>query len=1792
MAAAMILILLLTVMMRASAQYPNILNYEYSTFGQCLSDADCASLVTVNASLVDLGLTCNAATSRCEVIGDFAIPPDFSIRCQNFSISTISYPSIAPASNAQFIDGIVVVTVSFNGAINYEGLLRLYSVEPSFAASPPDITDTSYIQQQYVNYPTTTYIFRRLAPNAAGDGLNTTDGTVNEYYAVRYFDIAGCSSQPPLVKVRQLQNGTGMTPDYPGTLTLNSLGIAIFNSAQFTIRTTFADGSPSAGRLQSYAFNISSWGGLSTTNNDPFDVGTRRLFCQLFEGGGKLMQTKTCDVFDVYSNTTCMIQFPPFSPGTLVIPVQQLSYFVGYYYIECGFGYSIKRTVAAGNTTKVVRYLLQNSKGAYEGITFGQSLLNIRPPVGAQYDRPGFLPSSTPGYLQYTALLPGMINTRLVNDTSTGLTFSYVNYTTSPVVNVYASPSHQTVPLNHLCLNGSVTGATVVLDYSNFSFTSTFHPADVELFYLDVMTTYLLNTTGQVALAILKTATFTIQKPGVYCAALSANLLDGLFSRPYLYSCFQVSTPVAALTQISAEVLPPANFVSAYPYLNYAGFGSIIATQVYVDLPSTMYVPSTGYELKLVVLRMSSDPDDLAQLQLFDGLEEDVFTDPMTSFPITYYYSITDAGNGYDLYERIHEFQYQAEGPDSIYYNIASEVLSESVNVGIQIVEDIDYFVNVTQPFVQYQCTLSMVLNFISQPALYNIVDVNPATCPDQYGLMTVYVRGADPVAFDNPQFVAQDGHQQPFQNPAVYYQVWTNNATGDVLQSSLNSNRFAAPQNVGIKVQSYANDGQVATTVVFSTSDVPEGSTVITYLPELPTCTNNNTQYVFLEYLIGGVVTAGNVTYWQPAAVLAAELYTPNVASFDLPRDCPLLGNMTEYDVYNLCQPQPPAVAPSMCIPGCDKLPIVYVGTQTLGTQGGTFLALDDETWWEAVVWTPSDVFDTETGRFVYCRVALSIQVQVPKPPIVLFSRLRRVIGVGNIPCQGANCYVVTMTRIIDPTYVDAYPAALFTLTTSPATLTTRAGVFATPAIGPDDRYVDIDAIYQVTISWPGVFCEATYTYAPLARGPLIQVVDTTRSSCASATGQATLYVRYDDPDTGITASRGVCMYWPNRDVAPPATSSLQQYFYFLLPPNAPSSYVIPDGTVAFAGETEFDDVRAGAHTILIYECGVNGLGCSPSFNCESLLPVPTTLVLSPNNDDVDPNNDLAYQIFNFNVSNLMIAGGGIQIEATFTPAACYGDSNAITYVISDNLGEDGRGFPPYVGTLYEPVTGNVLYNSPSCFQGGINYTSTVPLVVGTRVTLFSFNVVIPTGPAFGLRFDGNYTLVIMSCLSKCLQTSNTFIQMPQPFDIGITVVNATCATGTGGSPGLVREDISGGNPFPEGYFPPFSYAGTPNGQASTIVRQQIYKLEYITPTSGPGYVQQNLGIVRQPGFYSLRVTDSQNCTAVRNYTVYSPAPLTISYANASQACASSTSSTVTLVVSGGMCPCRPLEALSTNVTSDTNLTLEFFNSLGRPLSIRVIDSYGCVSAPILTTPPKPAPVAVAILTTLACASRADGTATVVTNATNPICKWAVDRGSVNLATTACTLTGLLGGTQVSVQVSDSIGCSGTATSEIISTPPILIHQLVRTTLGEFGGPCIENITVLVTGGIAAPYILSLNPTPTSNASIVTVSTNTSLFTVVNACRDVVYVIIAIQASINCPASINSVDPEYGFGNDPLGVIPVGMDDFVTVSIYLHHSNRTRADQTTSPLVTVASILVPIFVVLICAAAAFLSSL
>jgi hypothetical protein len=1788
----LLLLLMIHLITFASAQFPNILSFSYGTFGQCTSDADCNVNLSLNGTLANLNLHCDPGSSRCEILQNTPVPPPFAANCNNLTMTTLTYPSLFTAGSL-FADGIIVVTLNFpSGTTTYEGLLRIYVTTSSFTSSSPPITSTNYFEQQYVNYPTSSFIFRRLAPLAGGS-----------YYGIKYFDIGGCT-QPSLILSTPLAV-SGV--DYPGTISLNSA------TGYITLPASISKFSSQGGRAISYAITTGGWSGYTSTNMDTYNTGLRRLFCHVLDMGGNVLSTVTCASFP------CIAQFPTGNTTVLAsIPVGQRGLFSGMITFECGMGYSVRRLVMGQD----VRYMIKDSKGIVEGPTEAPvSYYFNAQAMGSTNNISGY--GAAP---QYYTLSGINMNVRLLNQSDTGVNFNYVDYTKTPGISITAAGTAQRTSFpNIFCNNGTVTGATVVVDYSGFNFLTPFNPANAELMYLNsssspgaAPTSFPLQSTNpqQLFKNIGRKVVFNVNATGFYCSVLSVNLLDGLLFRPYLYSCFQVSSPTGAMTQVLAKYStaagPQDDYDADYPYLLLAGYGSLIQTIMYIDLPPVLFLPNINngttplgavYQVQLALNRMSSDPVVLAQLQTYGGLQVNVFNDPISKLSVGAFYNIDNLLPNitrYTIKYSIYNVP-PTVGMYSIFYNGATEVLNEVATVALE-------YINATQqslhaytlapaaPFIEYSCATPMTLNFLAQPNLLVLAEIDDGICTSDFSLITVYNEAGIPFEFNQPLVTAMPGFSAPFNNPATYYEMYTNNATGDVLQSSLNGNRFAAPA-VPIRITSYSINGQIGTTVAVPNTVVAAGTTYVTFLPQVPICINGGTtQATKLEFVNGGV-TAGAISYWQPAAVLAVELYTPNIVENDIPEDCPLLSadtfplNMTEFEVFELCYHTNESDVDNStgCVPLCNNLPPVYEGAYTIGTGGGiliTSIQTSNVVNWEAITWVPSPIFDPDVGRYHYCRVANATKALAPQPPFARFTNLRRVTQSNGLPCHGSNCYAVTVTIFVDPNFASLYTAAMVAMVVQPP-FEQLSGMAPIP---DTDHFVSVDTTYLVTLTLDDVYCPATTTFTPLARGPLIQVVDTTRTSCGDSDSQVLFYVRYDDPDAAETVtSRQTCLFWQYRDVEPPQQSLLQMYFLFELPVNSPTSSTIPDGTLQFNDERMFTDVRAGMHTVIIYDATSDG-SCTcvvgTSNPCQPLLD--TTTLLLAQNQDGDPDNDLAFQVFDFNVSNLVVPGAGILItleEAEFAP--CYGNTGNFTFLISDALGPDDKGFPPYTVTWYEAYTGKVLANLPSCAQGG--FTPTQTSVVGNRVNLFEFTVDIPTGPQFGFRFDGNYSLVVSSCQTLCVQTYQLFVENPQPFVITSNIINSTCAR----RPGYAVIQISGGLPYAEGQLPP-TFIVTPD---STILVPQYYKTFYITPTTGGQYEEiANLGVQQMPGFYSLMALDSENCTVVFNYTIYSPPLLTATFVNATAIPGGVV--LFDIIISGGVPPYSTLEAIATNISSGANISYAFINGLNSTMTtFRVIDSVGCISDPISTVTPMLTALSVTIHTTMTCPGQATGTATaIITNSTNPRCVWSTDRGLIS-GSTSCTQTGLIAGANIAVTVTDAAtGATGTAESTIIGYPALVIHQISRTITGSVGDTvCVDNITVIITGGLLPPstypYIVTLGPSGT-DASVITVSLNVSLFTVINVCREVVYVLIATQAAANCPTSITSVDPQYGFGNDPDSIIPTGLDPTIDYALFPdEHLNKhgNPADErpgktTTSPAATVAIVLLPLGAVAIVA--------
>jgi len=1692
-----------------------------------------------NGTLEEENIFCNLATARCNH-GTNVLSPSFVDSCiSDIQMVVNIYNSWTDDSGPERpdieCDGLIVV--EFVTPLALHGLLRIYpNTDDTYT---PDIDDVSFQTEKFVNHPIKEYIFRGLCGR-----------TMDPYVNIIYFNNDGCTKQRQVM----VRGALGIDFDFAFATPLNTLENTGFAA---TIGPAFILDDANVGKYTSLSFNSAFWTFLSFVNA-PVGTTHRVPFGQVFDTAGTVLQTRTGA--DVMSANGRGVHFPLFA-GTEHNSDVSPTYLTGTVSLQAGLGYA--RVVANPGPNPTLQFL-QDANGVIEGRMWLPFYMTLYTNFGL-VPQPGFL---QPMYFQLegvnrnTKFVPDIINPEdIIGGTG-------VDLTQFPRIDVTEIGTGQTLSTYGSC----AAFARVVLNYTEFGF-GVFSTVTVELSRVNITANPLSLVEPQVQGPVIELAQFDVPSPGFYCARADFG------SNNVLESCFQIGRLSATATQVRTEIPDP--FAVDPASLAILGFGTKFTTYYHTVVPATMIVQAPLLPV-LRICKTSANATLAEHLVQFGGDSFELFTEDMSMAYILNFYEVIQHGRftEYRLRRsRYHGFDVFAE----VLTDAAASVFGETAMVKLQLVNPATFPATV----VEYECTRRTHVNLVAYPRLRVKLTTDRATCPNERSIMTASGSGGVPFGFINPLFLG-DFNLDEYQFPTSYFFKWYNDESDDILFSALNGWRFPAPSNTRIRLEVYDAAGSLAVARATVESLIGEDATRVLFLPQEPLCING-TQATTLRAVVNGMVE-GLIFYWQPLDVLARELYNPNVLLFDLPDECPLIQeeNMTRAEVHDLCfgktvnvteivqtlEPVPnstefmlvnTSVTRDICA-GCSNLPIVYPGADTENMRLTSF---DDDSFWEGVAWVDSGFIDPNTNRSIYCRSANSTKVRVPFPPTLRFTDLQRF----SQQCLGNECYTVTIETIVDPDFPQYANAVDFQVNPPLGTL---------PNVFPPSYAVRVGETYDFLLTLTDMqmndlFCPVIVTYTPIARGPIVQVIQTTRSDCNIPTGSATIYMTYQDPDTvDPPPTRSICFLWEERAPGEP------RFFQtFVADVNSQTSQVLP--FVPFFAEGDagrFEDIGAGMHTVVLWErCPDYQDTCSNQ--CTQMIDQQTLAFLPEFQVQ-----ELAFQITNFVIENFVDPGGGIVVERTeFVEALCYGDSYFMDFRVLDNLNFDDDdnpiGIPPYEIFLFEPFTNEILY------QGGENglvpneaYINTV--VDGIRILLFEFQVEIETGPAFGIRFSGEYILTVRSLTSGCIRAFSAFIQMVQPFDVILTAVPSDCAY----TPGALFLQPSGGLPFPEGNLTAFQFPGPVGHPPSTIIRDPLYITEWKTPFNPTEFVREIRPILNPPGLYTVRVIDRNDCIAETSAIIESPPEIEVQAITASGICQASSQATVDVLVRGGTGALRLLQNL-TQVSSDDVLSFDFVATFNQTVEFSIVDSVGCLLPnPISFSVPDPGPVNISLEVFESCPEISTGR--VVATAPDAVTfEWRVD-GNIIQRLTGPEITSVRGGSFVEVIASTIIQCEGLASTLIPTRMPIMVSE-TRTTNGALAPPCIDTITLDVMGGSDNGNFTVLMTANPNNATFVYDGANTVM--AYNICRTEQYVFFITNPDGMCSVEFVSTDPGFGFGtgipDGPPGLPPFFDSDILFGAVQL----EPKGGRNTSRGAGIAFAVIVILLAIIIPVTMFLSS-
>ncbi len=389
------------------------------------------------------------------------------------------------------------------------------------------------------------------------------------------------------------------------------------------------------------------------------------------------------------------------------------------------------------------------------------------------------------------------------------------------------------------------------------------------------------------------------------------------------------------------------------------------------------------------------------------------------------------------------------------------------------------------------------------------------------------------------------------------------------------------------------------------------------------------------------------------------------------------------------------------------------------------------------------------------------------------------------------------------------------------------------------------------------------------------------------------------------------------------------------------------------------------------------------------------------------------------------------------------------------------------------------------NCY-GGTTGAVTTAVTGGTAPFSYSWTPSGATTANLTNKAAGTYT-VILTDINGCKDTASATITQPTDSLNGTTSSTpVSCVLGTDGTATVVA---SGGTA-------PYTYAWstTPTRTTAMITGLRV-------------------------GSYTVTITDSKGCTAVRSVTVTGVPPLTLGSVPTAVLCNGGNTGSINLTVNGGT-PSYTFQWSNGATTEDiSGLTAGTYN-------VTVTDANGCVAtAGVSVSEPQPI-VATATPVNIACNGGATGAVNLsIVGGTSPFTySWS------NGATTR-DIASLTAGSY-SVTITDKNNCTATASAAV--TQKDSINVITTATHVSCTGGTSGSITTSVTGGTSPFTYLWSNGAATANISNLVAGVYYLTVTDANGCvaldttgivqRDSVGIIVDTIVNATCYGDSGSV--------------------------------------------------------------------
>ena len=372
----------------------------------------------------------------------------------------------------------------------------------------------------------------------------------------------------------------------------------------------------------------------------------------------------------------------------------------------------------------------------------------------------------------------------------------------------------------------------------------------------------------------------------------------------------------------------------------------------------------------------------------------------------------------------------------------------------------------------------------------------------------------------------------------------------------------------------------------------------------------------------------------------------------------------------------------------------------------------------------------------------------------------------------------------------------------------------------------------------------------------------------------------------------------------------------------------------------------------------------------------------------------------------------------------------------------------------------------------------------------------------------EGTYVVTVTDG-NQCVKTGQYRVLAPPAVNLSVTTNSPICP---GTTSGLAQASASGGTA-------PYTYAWSSGQTTASIV-----------------------GLA--PGTYTVTVTDSKSCTAVRSVTIVASPAITASITAPSVVCASQGAGTVQVIATGGTAPLR--YAWSTGSTSASISVTQ-----SGTYTVTVTDSRGCSVVRDRGVTVVNDLVVTINSTNIPCFGQTTGSASAnVSGGTAPYTY------SWNNGATGAQITGLGAGTY-RVTVTESNGC--TATQSVTITQPSQLNTTISKADIACNGMNSGSASISATGGTPAYTYLWSNGQTTAQISNLAVGTYTVTVTDANGCTSSKSTSIVQSTAI----TLTTTKTDANCAGDANGTAQVTAAGGTSPYTYLWSNTRTTASIT-----------------------------